>query len=275
MWRAEKPARADVRRQLAPLLKRHRATCDVAIEREEGRPYPSRDRGFYLTVDIDRWPPEGATVANAWKLGDEARALLRAKKGDELERSIAQDLLRAGRWELFLGQPESEWLDVKGAPYTGHKEIWKHELARDVAAFANSPDGGVIVIGMTTRKDGDTEELDDIREIELSSVKPSTYRQVIRKWVFPEVVGLEIEHLKGVVAGRGLVMLGIPPQPEASRPFLVHRATVGGKLDVHQILLPFRRADETAFGDIASVHTRLRLGQQVIAGEKGLPGPRS
>ncbi len=52
------------------------------------------------------------------------------------------------------------------------------------------------------------------------------------------------------------------------------KAEVVGKLYEHSMLLPFRRADETAFGDMAGMHARLRLGQQVIAGEKGLPGPQ-
>lgn len=267
IWRAEKPSRADVRRQLAPLLKRHRATCEVSIRKEEEFG-PGKDPGFYLTVDIDRWPPEGATVASAWKLGDEARALLLAKKGDELTRPVALNLLRAGRWELFRGQPESEWLDVKGAPYTGHKEIWKHELARDVAAFANSPHGGVIVIGMTTKQENDIEEIEKVRELELSRVVPSTYRRVIERWVYPEVSGLEIERIEGKTPGRGIVLLVVPPQPEGSRPFLVWQAMVAGKLYEHSILLPFRRADETAFGDIGGVHARLRLGEQVIAGKR-------
>jgi Putative DNA-binding domain len=269
--RIEKPSLSNVRRQLAPFLERHRATADVAVEEVEDPFDPHEGAGFNLTVDIDRWPPEGATVANAWKLGDEARALLLAKEGDELRRPIALDLLRAGRWDLFRGQPESAWLEAKGAPYDHLGDNWQFELAKDVAAFANSPEGGVIVLGMTTEDRGDGDTIDGYKEFELSRVRRQSYRNYVAQRIYPRVAGFEVHRIEGTTKpGHGLAVLVIPPQPGSSRPFLVQGALAGNELLGAHVLLPVRREDDTALMDASALHARIRLGEQVIAGEKRL-----
>jgi len=268
IWRAEKPRAATVRSQLEPFLERHEASCDIAIEAaEEGE-------GFNLTVDIDRWPPEGATVATAWKLGDEARALLLAKEGGELKQSIALDLLCSGRWDLFRGQPESAWLEAKGAPYDHLGDNWQYELAKDVASFANSPEGGIIVIGMTTDDQGDGDTIRGYKEFELDRVRRQSYRNHIAQRVYPRVAGFDVQRIEGPAKkGFGLAVLAIPPQPESSRPFLVQGAISRGEVLGAHVLLPVRREDDTALMDAGAFHARLRLGEQVIAGEKRRRSP--
>src|SRR5437763_1414615 len=64
----------------------------------------------------------------------------------------ALHLLTAGRADLLRGQPESDWLEAKGQPYRLDEESESFELAKDVAALANGPEGGIIVLGLTTRK---------------------------------------------------------------------------------------------------------------------------
>jgi hypothetical protein len=231
-----------------------------------------------VTVDFDRSYPRGATVADAWKFGDEARALLQAVEDGELPKETALDLLRAGRWDLFYGQPESDWLEAKGAPYDHLIEKlgknWRFELAKDVAAFANSPEGGLIVIGMDTKNEGDGDIIKGPIEFDLSRVEGSVYRKHIAHHVYPRVVGFEVKRIEGPEKGRGLAVLVIPPQPESSRPFLVNGAISDRKAIANHILLPVRREDDTAWADVGALHARLRLGEQVIAGERRLPPSR-
>jgi len=262
LWRRKKPKPQSVRRLLTPFLERVKATSAVSVERD------GEDRGFYLTIDIDRWPPRGATVADAWKLGDEMRALLRAVRGGELKRSIALDLLAAGRWDLFRGQPESAWLEAKGEPYDHLGANWQFELAKDVASFANSPEGGIIVLGMTTDDRGDGDTIRGYKEFDLDRVRRQAYRNHVAQRVYPRVTGFDIHRIEGSTKGRGLAVLAIPPQPESSRPFLVQGVMSGGKVLGSHVLHPVRREDDTALMDAGSLHARLRLGEQVIAGEK-------
>jgi hypothetical protein len=147
LQRDEAPDTDEVEAQLRPFLIRHKAVASVSTEPLEAPLSP----GFNLKIKIEQAFPRSATLGDAWRLGEDAAALIEIVQGEEIPRAMALDLLRNGRWGVFKGQLESDWLEAKGAPYVdsnaGRGENWKYELAKDVAAFANSPDGGIIVMG--------------------------------------------------------------------------------------------------------------------------------
>ena len=60
------------------------------------------------------------------------------------DRSAVADLVRAGRPDLLIGQPENQWFDAKRGPYVIRGDGARFEFAKDVAAFANTG-GGLIV----------------------------------------------------------------------------------------------------------------------------------
>jgi hypothetical protein len=263
----EKPDIDQVRHLLTPFFERRSAVFELAvvvIPAYEGG-------GFTLTIDIDRRHPRGSTVRDLWTLGDEARALVRAADGDEIPRTGALDLICAGRWDLFKGHLETEWLEAKGDPYDHLEEnlgkSWPLELAKDVATFANAPHGGIIVIGMVTNDRGDGDVIEGYKEFDLKRVKASTYRKYIAQFVYPRVEGFEVRRIEGK-EGHGLAALVIPAQPESSKPFLVQGIVGDRKTMGAHILLPVRREDDTALMDAGDIHARLRLGEQVIRGEK-------
>lgn len=265
--REDRPAPTDIRRLLGAFLGRNGAAAKIEVEEFEEH----EGRGFTLTVDLNRGFPRGATVADAWRLAEEARALIGVAEGGELPRAGAVDLLRAGRWDTFLGQAESEWLEAKGAPYDHLQPRmgpnWRYELAKDVAAFANSPDGGLIVLGMVTKDEGGGDVIRGRKEFDLKRVQVPAYRRYVAQLVYPQVEGFEVTRINGTRAGYGLAVLTIPPQAESSRPFLVRGVLRAGQVLGSHLLWPVRQADETALLDIAAVHDRLRLGDQVIKGE--------
>jgi hypothetical protein len=263
----KKPDPATARKVLGPFLWRRGASCEVTVTEV---PY-YEGRGYTLVVDLDSKYPRGATVRDAWRLGDEAQALLRASEDGELSQSVALDLLLAGRWDLFRGWPETGWLEAKGEPYDhlirSMGKNWRFELAKDVAAFANSPDGGLIVLGMTTENEGDGDVIRRPKEFELNRVSASTYRRHISQIVYPRVIGFEVRRIAGRDEDHGLVVLVIPPQAESSRPFLVQGTVLyERKVIGSHVLWPVRREDDTASMDAGAIHTRLRLGEQVIRG---------
>jgi hypothetical protein len=261
------PDPTDLRRLFTPYLERRGASCHDVVVEKAWDPFARPGDEFWSAAVLIDWPIDGRTVAEAWSFGEEAHSLLRAAGSGELTQANALDLLRGGTWDLFLGQPESEWLDAKQAPYLGSNDIWKNELAKDVAAFANRPGGGLIVLGMRTARKGELDVIEEVNQIDLGLVSAERYRKVVGDWVYPEVDGFAIEPIQGATEGRGLVALIVPPQPRNNLPFLVKGMVKDGKVRDHYILLPFRRADETAFGDIASIHVRLRLGQQALDAE--------
>lgn len=253
---------------LAPFLSRRRATCEVSVAEKENL----EGDGLTLAVDLQWSYPRGATVNDAWKFGDEVQTLMLAIEEGVLPRSAALDLLCAGRWNLFKGQPETEWLEAKGAPYDHLErdlgENWRLELAKDVAAFANSPGGGLIVLGLVTKNRGDGDVIEGHKEFDLSRVEASTYRGHIAQLVYPRVEGFEVRRIKGTKKDQGMAILVIPPQPEGSRPFLVQGTIIGQTAMGAHVLLPMRREDDTALMEVEAIHARLRLGEQVIKGEK-------
>ena len=194
------------------------------------------------------WPLEDRTVAEAWSLGEEAHSLLHAVRSGELTQANALDLLRGGKWDFFREQPESEWLEAKQAPYLGSNDVWKHELAKDVASFANRPEGGVIVLGMRTEREDELDVVKEVNQIDLGLVSAERYRKVIGGWVYPGVQPLRRRALprrdRGARACRPRSYL---PNRRAASPSSSKAWPERGRSRDHYILLPFRRADETAF----------------------------
>lgn len=262
------PDPAALRRLFEPFLRSHKASCDVVVEMVQD--FYSRRGGEYCKAEVlIEWPTRGRTVADAWAFGEKAHALLWAGSDGELDQSNALDLLRGGMWDVLRDQPESDWLDAKRDPYDRpNDETWKKELAKDVAAFANRPGGGMIVIGMETKPEGDLEIIKEPKEFKLSRVNSSQYRKIVSQWAYPEVTDLQIEKIEGSEPGKGIVVLVVPSQPPPSFPFVVQGPLVEDKVLGPYVLVPFRRADETVSWDAATIHARLRLGEQVLAGEK-------
>ena len=249
---------------LRPYLERHGASAEVKVAaRAEYEP-----PGFSIDVEIHPEFGRGATLADAWRIGEDAAKLIDVVDGDEIPHSMALDLLRSGRWGVFKGRPESGWLEAKGAPYAEANARlagnWRYELAKDVAAFANSPDGGIIVIGMTTADEGDGEVITGFREFDLNRVTASTYGNHVAQLVHPQVEGFEVVRVRGEERNRGIVALMIPRQDPSNVPFLVRGTVSGGKVLGNHVLWPVRQGDRTAVLDADGLHTRLRLGDQAI-----------
>jgi hypothetical protein len=246
---------------LGPLLKRHRAkvvTCDTDL---------IDDGSCFARVAID-WPTKGRTVNDASRFGHKVTALMSAMNGGELDRQSTLDLLRVGMWDVLDGQAETNWLDGKLKPYDRSKPNWQYELAKDVAAFANAPDGGLIVLGMGTKDSGDGDTITGHLAFDLSLVQRTTYRRQVAQLIYPPVRGFEVERIDGGKRGQGLVVLVIPPQRESDWPFLVHGFIKGDKVLGAHILWPVRQEDETSVMTPDALHARVRLGEQVIANER-------
>jgi Putative DNA-binding domain len=227
---SERPAEAFVRRLLGPLLTRHQAGI-ASLDVSAG------DDTFYLRLDV-AFPYAGKTVDDAYAIGQDIEQLLAATQNGELNFWTARDLIRAGRWDLLLGQPESDWLDAKSTPYDRRKPNWRWEIAKDVAAFANSPTGGLIVLGMTARDQGDGEVITGVKEFDLRTAPRHVFRNVVAQNIYPRLEGFEVDRVEGATKGRGLVTLVIPPQRERRRPFIVTGVVHGrAVLGAHLLIL--------------------------------------
>lgn len=137
----------------------------------------------------------------------------------------AMQSLLSHAWESFRGVPESSWLEAKAKLWGVDSAAGQFELALDVASFANSPAGGVIVVGFTTTRDEFDRDVitnvDGIRNIDAAVPR---VEEIINRYITPHPRDLRVE-----VIERGdhrVLVVYIPPQPAEHLPHLV----LGGTL---------------------------------------------
>ena len=253
----DRPDDATIRRVLAPLLARNRCS-DVSFGPD---PAVNGER----VVGRFAVPTRNRTVGDALRVGDQAWALITALDGGRLTLESTVGLLRTGFAHSLVDQPEGPWFDAKRAPYRTSEETHKFELAKDVAAFANTADGGMIVIGARTRRTDDADIVTAITDVALNLIKPSSYRQIIADRVHPQVEGLDI----GLVEradGRGVAYIHVPAQRSELQPFVVKGAIVDGKVSAKFVSLPERVGEDTRHASIAEIHSLLQAGRVALRG---------
>ncbi len=141
-------------------------------------------------------------------------------------------ILEAGDFAALVGVIEDHRLECKGEPYALHHtdkdklSYYKQELAKDVSSFANTPDGGLILIGIRTERI-DThigDEIVDVRPIHKALIDPKQYQDILSEWIYPPVLGVEVKwfHSRDDPE-KGLAVLEIPKQAPTRQPFILTR----------------------------------------------------
>jgi hypothetical protein len=171
-------------------------------------------------------------------------------------------LLEGGRADLLIGMEESSWLEVKSGPYYLKQDAGKIELAQDVARFANSV-GGILIVGLKTK--GNPEVIDRVTPVNLSLIRPQQYRGILDGRVFPPVEGLEIKVAK-VGSDQGVLYVVVPLQPEELKPFLVHGAIAAGKVEGAFISIVRRRGEASIPTTAPAIHSMLAAGRALLRG---------
>jgi hypothetical protein len=246
--------------ELAEILRtqllRHRAS--VVQLTEEILPLVNVAR---MTVEISH---RGRTVGDALAIGDDLMALWSASVGGELTPAAVADLIRAQRPELLIGQRETVWLEAKGGSYDFKDDRQAIELAKDVSAFANRAEGGLLVLGLTTSKRDGIDTVKAVRPLPVKAVRPARYQQALDKWVFPPPQDLVIESVE-VEPDLAVMFILVPPQPDALLPFLVNGAVRDGQVLGSHFSLVRRRGDETAITRAEAVHALMVAGRAALA----------
>ena len=164
----------------------------------------------------------------------------------------------------LIGEVEGELFDVKGQPYRFEDgSDAKREFSKDVAAFANTR-GGSILIGMHT-KSGPLhtgEEIDEIRPIPKANFDPDQYRKILAEWLYPQPMGVEILLAPfGLDDAKGVGVIFIPPQDDRAKPFLIKRV-IGENKKSTELMIGYveRRIDGTEVRSVAEIHHALKVG---------------
>ena len=177
-------------------------------------------------------------------------------------------IVRNRQFANLIGEIENEYFDVKNQPYyfdssdRAKRELAKRELAKDVAAFANSS-GGFIFLGFKTKPSMSHpgEEVDEISPFLQAQVDVDRYSKLLNEWLYPEPLGIKVEWFShGEDPEKGVVAITVPSQEERHKPYLIKRDVVDGKGSETLLGYVQRRGDRTSIRSIVEIHQALRTG---------------
>ncbi|MET7540043.1 ATP-binding protein [Streptomyces sp. NPDC005507] len=244
---------------LSPLLNVYLRRNRAALASIDLGEYSRKPLVWNLGIDVSTRVRD---VANLYRIGEGALALLEAHASGELTRVTALDLIRSGHAHTLIGQEEGPWLDVKSAHYDLKSPTGKIAIAQAVARFANGEHGGIIVVGMRGKRIPGGEVISSICPVPVNGRTLRNYQQAIEQHLYPPPDYLDIE--VAPVDGGSLVLLHIPPQPEEYKPFLVHGATVDGNVEGAFISIVRRRGESSIPITAPAIHASLAAGRALL-----------
>ncbi|MFF4547432.1 helix-turn-helix domain-containing protein [Streptomyces sp. NPDC001406] len=160
-----------------------------------------------------------------------------------------------GQWNCLLGLPETSWLDVKSSIYNLDQAGPRAELCKDVAAMANAQ-GGLLLIGLRTELVDGREVISELKPVPQRLVDQGRHRKILMEQVRPPVRDLRIEWVP-CQKDSGVLVLHIPPQPSADKPFVVPATDPKGR---EGVAVPVRSGDDTSWLKPAELQRLLALG---------------
>ncbi|MFD7999709.1 AlbA family DNA-binding domain-containing protein [Streptomyces mirabilis] len=179
--------------------------------------------------------------------------------------------LRDRKFDELVGLRECNWLDVKSGPYQFTQPAGAEELAKDVAAFANTAGGGLLLIGFKTVADHDSEIISELRPIPRSLVDLDRHRKLIYERIVPTVRDLRVEWIV-CEDPKGVLCIDIPDQPAGARPFAVPGPNGGkGKTNETSVAVPLRVGDGTHWLPKGELQRLLAAGWAATGGPEVAP----
>ncbi|WP_327691010.1 ATP-binding protein [Streptomyces sp. NBC_00461] len=175
---------------------------------------------------------------------------------------FAAGLCHGGAPDSLVGLEESDWLEVKSQGYDLDNIKDKIELAQDVSRFANSETGGILAIGYRTKKNRNGEVISKCTPIPERFAQAVRYRAVIDSRIFPPIDGLKIR--ASPHDGGWVLTVFVPSQAEENKPFLVHGAIVGGKVEGAFISIVRRRGEASIPITGPAIHSMLAAGRSIL-----------
>ncbi|MGI5420963.1 AlbA family DNA-binding domain-containing protein [Actinomadura luteofluorescens] len=177
------------------------------------------------------------------------------------------EMVKRGGADQLVGHPESEIFEAKSSAFelqNKPEKLWKFQLAQSVAKFANSEKGGLVVIGLHTKRRKEIDTVDKVVPIPVSNSRADTYQKSLDSRIHPPIDGLEIveaEHGKGAI-----VCIYIPPQKEENKPFIIQGGFIEGEYDASLISIVRRRGEGSIPLTAREIHSTLAAGRAFLRG---------
>lgn len=175
-------------------------------------------------------------------------------------------MIQISRIDALVGLQESEWLEAKSTPYDlrpASSKPWKLEIAKDIAQFANAEAGGLLVIGLRTRRIDGIDTIDQITAFPPDSKRVQSYRDTIKERIYPPIVGLELDAVQ--INGSHVIYAFVPPQRDDNKPYLVSGTVIDdGVYESQGITIVRRHGDASITITAREIHSALAAGAAVL-----------
>jgi schlafen family protein len=189
----------------------------------------------------------------------------------DVEPEALMAVLDAGDFDQLVGTIEHQRVEFKEQPYNLETRRGLYELAKDVSGLANA-DGGVLVIGVRTRKNVVTraDVVDRIGAFARDGLDEGRYLDVLRARVYPTIENIEIEWKPSAAdPGVGVYAIVIPPQPEERKFFLIRQPVEEGEEEEdrtpgYMVGLALRRGADVEPERLEDIYLRLRDGRNIF-----------
>lgn len=249
------PISSTARSRIRPLLERKRLK-EIEVNEDLD------DSGNFWHVSIKvTFNARGRTISSLVSDAADLQALIEACPG-QLTPSTLCDLIRSGHAEALLGQAENRWLEVKRQHYDLNSEYGKIRLAQTVAQFANTESGGVVVVGLESKKRDGLDTINAVTPMPHDRNIRRKYVQIINTRVYPPIEQLNVETVP--VPNGDLLLIEIPPQVEELKPFFVHGAIIGDQTLGTFISIVQRGDEEVVSSHPAAIHSMLAVGRAFL-----------
>lgn len=180
---------------------------------------------------------------------------------------LALRMVQLRQVDALLGLQESEWLEVKSTPYDLRRasdKAWKLELAKDIAQFANSEIGGLLVVGLRTRRINGIDTIDSVTGFPMEGSRVQSYRDLVKERIHPPITGLQLDAVE--YQKLHIVYAFVPPQREENKPYLVTGSTIDGIYESQGITIVRRQGDASIPVTAREIHSALVAGRALLRG---------
>lgn len=199
-------------------------------------------------------------------LADDVRALLLAARSGMADRHVAVGLILGRHAPALVGQPESEWLDVKRQPWSLATAAGKAEVAKDLSALANAA-GGMILIPAKTQVVNGREVITEVGELPAERVDLTQIRDVLRRWVFPPLPDLVTEFVE-TSEGRGQLLVSVGVHRPENWPHLV-LSDPEAEFPVQAFSVWVRDGDRNRALAVPEIHALMRSRGDTLKADEG------
>jgi hypothetical protein len=177
-------------------------------------------------------------------------------------------VVQSGRADALIGRAEFECLEVKSTAYDLREvadALWKLELAHDVAQFANSQKGGLLLIGFRTRIVNGLDIIQKITAVQPKAGRVQSYKDILKSKIHPPIGGVEVGSVP-LADGNEIIYFYVPPQPEDAKPYIISGAAIDGAFVSGGVSIVRRQDDSSIPVTAQEIHAALVIGRAVVRG---------